>query len=145
MPYIPLECRVFEQNYQQCEQFWDRVADRYRSENVFEERSGYPDKKAFQVITTELEKQDSMPYSVSAFQTRINFFVEISETTIQIRNDFWNSYVCTTMKNWPNPIFSVSPMPTSKNLKRWTSLWIKLRRTLHLNLFIITLVFTVRD
>ena len=74
MPYIPLECRVFEQNYQQCEKFWDRVADRYRSENVFEDRSGYPDTKAFQVITTELEKQDSMPYSVSFLTIRREVF-----------------------------------------------------------------------
>ena len=62
---MPLECQIFEKNLQSCESFWDRVADRYKSEKVFTERGGYPDQKAFEVITTELEKQDSLPYKVN--------------------------------------------------------------------------------
>ena len=57
-----MECKVFEENLASCSDFWERVAGRYRSENVFTDRGGYPDKKAKKLITTELEKQDCLPY-----------------------------------------------------------------------------------
>merc|ERR1711970_321485 len=62
VPYMPLECQIFEKNLDSCNAFWERVAGRYHQEKIFVDRGGYPDKAAHGVITHELEKQDSLPY-----------------------------------------------------------------------------------
>ena len=65
---MPLECQIFEKNLDSCSAFWERVAGRYRQERIFADRGGYPDKAAHEVITRELEKQDSLPYKVNRVQ-----------------------------------------------------------------------------
>jgi len=60
--YEPLECTVFLENQNRCFQFWSNVAERYSQKGIFEDRGGYPDKNAENIIKTELKSKNNLPY-----------------------------------------------------------------------------------
>ena len=62
--YEPLECTVFLENQNRCFQFWSNVAERYAQKGIFEDRGGYPDKNAENIIKTELKSKNNLPYKV---------------------------------------------------------------------------------
>ena len=65
--YEPLECTVFLENQNRCFQFWSNVAERYSQKGIFEDRGGYPDKNAENIIKTELKSKNNLPYKARLF------------------------------------------------------------------------------